>query len=118
MTRDLAQIKATLAAITPRSFLEQAEENTTRPYLVWTIGDSYTELGDTAELTIEVFDYSEDATLVEAMADLVEEGLKRKNILTATELYRFTKRTRQTIPDPDAMVRRRELKYQVKIYRV
>lgn len=119
MIKDLKIIQQLLVAQHPRTYLDIAPQDAELPFIVWTIPSTTDEeLREDLILQIDIFDYSTDATAVEQLADDVDKALKGIDNLTTDCLMRFTRVGRLNIPDPDIRVRRRELKYLVKVFRV
>ncbi len=115
----LTLITDTIRAVAPHAYLEEAPKDATYPYVVYRLPTS-TEEEHREDFILEVslWDRGLDTTAVEGLTANVDAALNRmKHLAPALDMqvsvYRIN---RLMIPDPDPMIRRRELRYQLKAY--
>jgi hypothetical protein len=112
-----------LKLIHPRIYLEWAAQGAQFPYVTYNLPNS-TEVVDRREdfvLEVNIWDYPSDGSTVtlQTISDAIHQKFNR---LTYTDNLngwssRFYLVNRLMIPDPDPMIRRRQLRYEAKIYR-
>jgi hypothetical protein len=114
-----------LKTVHPRVLLEFVPENQVveYPYVVYNLPNSE-EIVDRREdfiLEVDVWDKPIDGSTValQTLADTIHQKLNR---LTYTDnangwSSRFYLVNRLMLPDPDPMIRRRQLRYEIKVYR-
>lgn len=71
---------------------------------------------DDYELTVDLWDLTDNPTRLEELADAMEEKLNAANLPQDSILPTFFRGSRLPIDDPDPMIRRIELTFQVQLY--
>lgn len=126
MIKLLQLIFSKLISIHSRVYQERVprkDENTNKaplfPYIVFNLKNlDNSDSRDDNVLEIDIWDNKPlDTTELETLADSIEAYFKENKYHTNNFLQAsFYKISRQPIPDPDENIRRRQLRYQVKVY--
>lgn len=110
-----------LKKVSQRVFLEQAADGAAFPYVVYRlpISDENNRREDFM-LEIDMWDRPANGSTValQNLSDAIDNALNRL-IYTDSAGWnaRFYRVNRLMVPDPDAAIRRRQLRYEVKVYR-
>lgn len=113
----LELIKTKLEAILP-TYLEEAPQGTSYPFITFSLSSSSENYQrEIFILEVNVWDRTNDTTSLEGNAEQVDLALHRfkyfKKDELQTSIYRFN---RSMIPDPDPLIKRRQLLFQCKTY--
>jgi len=117
MTDLLEVIQSRLNVILP-TYLEQAPQGTQYPFITYSLNSSQENfIREIFILEINVWDQTNDTTALEGYADEVDLAFHRykyfKQNVLQTSIYRMN---RGMIPDPDPLIKRRQLLYECKTY--
>jgi len=118
----LEYLKDTITGVHARSYLEEAPEDIagTRPafpYVVYSLPTSNEiEHREDFILEINLWDRGADTTVLEELTQNMDDALNRKHHLDTGLLIIIYRINRMMIPDPDQEIRRRELRYQARVY--
>lgn len=131
MEKLLEYLKQKLTSIHPMSFHEFAPSSYFDPYTGRTVTVNYpyvvfevsTLLGmvrdrDQHVLTIDIWDRLEDNpndnTRIESLTNAIDNELKALRYVDDYQLLIFNRQARQPVTDPDELIRRRQLTYEIK----
>ncbi|SDY23179.1 DUF3168 domain-containing protein [Thermoactinomyces sp. DSM 45892] len=110
-----------LKRIHPRVYLEWAVQGASFPYLVYQLPTS-SEMNRREDfvLEVDVWDQPSDGSTLylQTLTDRVDQQLNRLTYTDASGWNaRFFRVSRLMIPDPDPLIRRRQLRYDIRTYR-
>ena len=113
----LELVKERLEEILP-TYLEEAPQGTAYPFITYSLTSSTEDFQrEILILEVNVWDRNNDTTALEGYADQVNLAFHRfkyfKKGELQTSIYRFG---RSMIPDPDPLIKRRQLLFQCKTY--
>lgn len=99
-------------------YYEEATQNAGYPYIVFSFStvDLNNSPRDDYFLVVDIWDRNKQTLRVEEIADEVEEILSFTNSPTETILPTFYKTSRDSIPDENKMLKRRQLRFNVQNY--
>jgi len=115
MTELLKALKVKLETITSRAYYDEAPANAKKPYAVYSLSSVQNPLGHDAILTINVWGDARDLESIEQMVDQIADGMEEWSYIgTGIGIY-CHERSRMGIPTVDSAVRRREIRFDLKI---
>ena len=110
-----------LKAIHPQVYLEWAPQGAVFPYIIYTLPTSdEIERREDFILEVDVWDKQEDGSTVtlQNISDQIDQTLNRLIFTSSTGWSsRFYRINRLIVPDPDPAIRRRQLRYDIRVYR-
>ena len=112
-----AAIMTLLGSLKVPVYYENAIKDTPYPYVVFELESiDYSNNRDDVILTVNVWDKGYDSSVVEDLADSIEDIFNYNNYPTDDVLPTFFKANRMVVLDEDKEIRRRQLQFQVQNY--
>lgn len=120
----LKYLKDTITGVHARSYLEEAPRDVNGnlpgyPYVTYRLPTSNEiEHREDFILEINLWDQGADTMVLEELTQNMDDALNRKHHLDTGLLVTIYRINRMMIPDPDQEIRRRELRYQARVYMI
>ena len=118
----LTTIYGHVGAIHPNTYIEEVpQDETVYPQAILTIDVAQSrELHDELLLVVDVYDnLAEDTTRLDDTATAINKALHKQTINEASSMVRIHRQpSSYMIPEPDAQLRRRQMRYRLKLYTV
>lgn len=120
MSRTLAlrqELTALLSEIDEKVYFEKAPQKRPYPYIVFSLSEVLYGAGKTTyQLEINVIDRNEDSSIVELMADQVQEVLEQRYEMTKEIQFAVYRGLRQTVLEEEKEIVRRRMLFEVHLH--
>ncbi|MCR6096854.1 hypothetical protein HXA31_20425 [Salipaludibacillus agaradhaerens] len=120
MNNLLVYLYETLSNVHTNTHLEIAKDDAPYPYIVFNLPTSTDAERQRQDfiLEVDIWDQTTDTRALETLTDDIDKTIKKVRYVDDNQLLIFTRINRLMISDPDPMIRRRQLRYEIKRYEV
>lgn len=117
MINFLTYIYGKLSSVADRVKLEKAKQSTPFPYVTYKLPTS-TEEGHREDfiLEVDIWDNNSNTFNLEQLTTSIDKALNRETYIDSNIQVSIYRINRLMIPDTDETIRRRQLRYQCKVY--
>jgi len=111
------ELQTLFKTMTSNVYYEEADPDAAYPYLVFELSELTSNFGKTVmQLEVNILDYGQDSSIVETLADTVQERLNKYFCINGIIEFTVYKGLRQTIKEEDKKIIRRRLLFEVQLH--
>jgi hypothetical protein len=111
-----AQIK-TVSAVKTSVYFETAPTTAVFPYVVYSYGGSVTDFdSETYSLNVDIWSKGTDTTTLENLTKSINDALQKYSYVGTGVGFKLFKQSTAMVPDPNELIRRRRLNFDVITY--